>query len=276
MLWRVGDHVFSASPAHPDVQGYQIVSKLGYGAYSTVWLGFDRRLTRHLALKILTADSYGQENDIFEIDILKHMRCLAADEPGARHILQLLDNFQHDGPNGTHACLVFPAMGPDVTNYSQLFPKRRIPAPQIKTISRQLLLGLSFLHDISRVIHTDTSSIRDMFQNAPSEVFRPDSDACPDAVIQSIQVSSAEEDLAETTEISVKIADFGTASWFDRHLTEWIQPPMLRAPEVILGAEWDYKIWELVEGQVLFDGNWNPGDEYSSAAHLAQMSALLG
>jgi hypothetical protein len=37
------------------------------------------------------------------------------------------------------------------------------------------------------------------------------------------------------------------ASWFDRHLTEWVQPQMLRAPEVILGADWDYKIdiWNL-------------------------------
>ena len=37
------------------------------------------------------------------------------------------------------------------------------------------------------------------------------------------------------------------ASWIDKHLTEWIQPQMLRAPEVILGAEWDHKvdIWNL-------------------------------
>lgn len=39
----------------------------------------------------------------------------------------------------------------------------------------------------------------------------------------------------------------GSASWFDRHLTEWIQPEKLRAPEVILGAQWDQKvdIWNL-------------------------------
>lgn len=38
-----------------------------------------------------------------------------------------------------------------------------------------------------------------------------------------------------------------SASWFDRHLTEWIQPEKLRAPEVILGAAWDHKvdIWNL-------------------------------
>lgn len=37
------------------------------------------------------------------------------------------------------------------------------------------------------------------------------------------------------------------ASWYHKHLTEWIQPEKLRAPEVILGAQWDYKvdIWNL-------------------------------
>lgn len=32
------------------------------------------------------------------------------------------------------------------------------------------------------------------------------------------------------------------ASWGDHHLTEWIQPASLRAPEVILGMKWDTKV----------------------------------
>lgn len=36
-----------------------------------------------------------------------------------------------------------------------------------------------------------------------------------------------------------KLSDTGKASWIDKHLTELIQPCSLRAPEVILGAEWD-------------------------------------
>lgn len=96
------------------------------------------------------------------------------------------------------------------------------------------------------------------------------------------------------------------ASWIDQHLTEWIQPEMLRAPEVTLGADWDYKvdiwnlglivaspslqipalstsiitfsgqIWELAEGALLFDGSWSPKDQYTPEAHLAQITAILG
>jgi serine/threonine-protein kinase SRPK3 len=68
-------------------------------------------------------------------------------------------------------------------------------------------------------------------------------------------------------------------------LTEWIQPQMLRAPEVILGAEWDHKVdiwnlgvivWELAEGKVLFDGAWTANAPYTAEAHLAQMTAIMG
>lgn len=36
--------------------------------------------------------------------------------------------------------------------------------------------------------------------------------------------------------------DISLASWVDNHLTEWIQPPSLRAPEVILGIPWNTKV----------------------------------
>ncbi|EPE04056.1 serine protein kinase sky1 [Ophiostoma piceae UAMH 11346] len=78
----------------------------------------------------------------------------------------------------------------------------------------------------------------------------------------------------------VLLADFGTASWTHDHLTEWIQPNMLRAPEVVVGAPWDCKadIWnlELVTDQLCFDGQATATANYPSEAHLAQMQAILG
>ncbi|KND88077.1 Serine/threonine-protein kinase SRPK [Tolypocladium ophioglossoides CBS 100239] len=276
---------------------YKIVSKLGYGAYSTVWLAFDLESKQHVALKILTADSFGQGNDTFELDILKHIRGQNTSKPGANPILGLLDEFEHRGPNGNHVCLVFKAMGPDMSKYRRLFPKLKIPLPLMRDISKQLLLALSYLHDTCRVIHTDikpqnilveTSAINKMFQQAPSEAFQPDDsplDPPNDFYVESIQVSSAEEDVAWSTDLSVRLADFGTASWIDKHLTEWIQPQMLRAPEVILGAGWDCKvdiwnlgliIWELAEGRLIFDGMWTSNDQYTPEAHLAQITAVFG
>ncbi|TWU74168.1 hypothetical protein ED733_000552 [Metarhizium rileyi] len=239
---------------------YKVISKLGYGVYSTVWLVFDLKSKQHVALKILTADTFGQGRDTFEIDILRHIRSDTTPDTGKLHILQLLDNFEHQGPNGNHVCLVFQAMGPDMSN-SVLSPR-----------------------------HMSSYTHWHMFRDAPSEAFEPSRPALApplDFYIESAQVSCAEEDLAHSTDtdISVMLADFGTASWFDKHLTDWIQPPMLRAPEVILEAKWDCKvdiwnlgliIWELAEGSLLFDGMWTPSGSYSPEAHLAQMTAVFG
>ncbi|KAM7186317.1 Serine/threonine-protein kinase [Naviculisporaceae sp. PSN 640] len=276
---------------------FKVLQKLGYGVYSTVWLACDLQTKQHVALKVLTADSFGSKHDTFELDILRHIRGLDTPHLGVSHVLGLLNEFEHRGPNGNHICLVFKPMGPDMTKYRRLFPKARIPLPMVKRIATQLLLALDFLHDKCGVIHTDikpqnilleTPEIDRMFECAPSESFTPHfSPLAPpnDFYRPSEQVSSGKEDLATATDISIRLADFGTASWVDKHLTEWIQPEMLRAPEVILGAEWDSKvdiwnvglvIWELAEGSLVFDGTWTATSPYTSEAHLAQMEAVLG
>ncbi|RDA96126.1 hypothetical protein CP533_1750 [Ophiocordyceps camponoti-saundersi (nom. inval.)] len=277
---------------------YQVINKLGYGVYSTVWLACNLETKRYVALKILTADSFGDGNDTFELDILMQLKAQIASSPGAAHILGLLDKFEHRGPNGNHVCLVFKAMGPELSRLRRLFPGLRLPVPLIKSISRQLLLALSCLHDTCKLttyqdikpsnILIESPAINDMFDQVPPEAFTPREPPLPppqDFYMDSMQVSSPKEDLTRSTDVSVRLTDFGTSSWFDKQLTEWIQPDMLRAPEVILGAEWDHKvdvwnlglvIWELAEGRLIFDGTWTPRDPYTAEAHLAQMTAILG
>ncbi|KAI1122434.1 kinase-like protein [Nemania abortiva] len=276
---------------------YTVVNKLGWGSYSTVWLATDWRTKRHVALKVLTADCYGHQQDIFEVDILIAINSKSATAPGSQHVLGLLDRFEHAGPNGKHVCLVFKAMGPDMSRYRPTLPRYRIPVPLMKDITRQLLLALAFLHDTCQVIHCDikqqnilieTAKINRMFENAPPKSFIPPHhplDPLNDFYIKSSQIASSQEDLSCVTEISVRLAGFGTASWFTRHLTEWIQPQRFRAPEVILGAIWDYKvdiwnlglvIWELSEGSYIFDGSWPASVPYTSEIHLAQMEAFIG
>ncbi|KAI1128415.1 kinase-like protein [Nemania abortiva] len=288
---RIGDEFHNGK--------YRVIRKLGYGLYSTVWLARNSQTDQHVALKILTADSFGGEKATFELDILRHQASMATKSPGspgANHIVGLQDEFKHSGPNGRHVCLVFKPMGPDMSHYRELFSRAKLPMPVAKKVTKELLMALAFLHDSCRVIHTDikpqnilieTSEINEIFRYAPSEVFGPfypPHNPPADYYMKSEQIISGEEDL-ETADISIRLADFGTASWVDKHLTEWIQPQMLRAPEVILGAPWDHKvdiwnlgliIWELVQGKLVFDGQATATSAYSSQAHLAQMCAILG
>jgi len=117
------------------------------------------RSNRHVALKILTADSDSGEHATFELDILEHIKITDGSKKGASHILGLLDHFRHRGPHGDHLCLVFKAMGPDLTGYRRLFPGLRIPVLPLKQITRQLLLALAYLHGSCRIIHTGKSKI---------------------------------------------------------------------------------------------------------------------
>lgn len=61
-------------------------------------------------------------------------------------------------------------------------------------------------------ILVETPAIDDMFQNAPEEVFAqnaPPLDPPNDFYMESEPVTSADEDLADPENISVRLADFG-------------------------------------------------------------------
>ncbi len=48
---------------------------------------------------VLSAECYGTVMDIFEREILLHMRDANPCHPGREHITQLVDTFEHTGPN---------------------------------------------------------------------------------------------------------------------------------------------------------------------------------
>jgi serine/threonine-protein kinase SRPK3 len=112
------------------------------------------RKARHVALKINTADASNSKTPTFELNILEKFSIHQESHPGTEHVLSLIDQFKHHGPNGEHVCLVFKAMGPDLAKYRRLYPGLKVPVPVMKRISKQLLLALSFLHESNKVIHT--------------------------------------------------------------------------------------------------------------------------
>jgi serine/threonine-protein kinase SRPK3 len=86
--------------------------------------------------------------------------------------------------------------------------------------------------------------------------------------------------------LNIALSDWGVSSWVDNHLLTTIQPELLRAPEVIIGAPWGppADIWnlgaitvELLERQTLFNGSSAiDGYEYATPQHLWEMTDLLG
>ena len=153
---------------------YTILRKLGYGQYSTVWLARDskwvvhlwlylvhqtnwhHRYQRYVALKMLRADCYGGSHDIFEREILYKISEVSrkSAHEGRNYVSSLLGSFQHTGPNGKHVCFIFDVLGHHLYFQTNKYESGRIPVKAVKTITRQLLLGLDFLHRECGIIHT--------------------------------------------------------------------------------------------------------------------------
>ena len=86
---------------------YTIVRKLGWGHFSTVLLSRDNTNGKHVALKVVRSAAHYTETAIDEIKLLNKIVQANPNHPGRKHVVSLLDSFEHKGPNGTHVCMVF-------------------------------------------------------------------------------------------------------------------------------------------------------------------------
>ncbi|KAH6912418.1 kinase-like domain-containing protein [Coprinopsis sp. MPI-PUGE-AT-0042] len=131
---------------------YTIVHKLGYGTFSTVWLVRDEAQGSLASLKILTADasecSSGTELDVFR-------RSAAGSGEGKRFVLQLLDSFVHQGPNGEHLCVVTEVSGPNLATFLwALAPEEELTPELARAFVLHLAKGVEYLHSCG-IIHGD-------------------------------------------------------------------------------------------------------------------------
>ena len=70
-------------------------------------------------------------------------------------ILHLLNSFIYHGQNGKHFCLVFEIMGMSLADIIKKFNYKGIPLPYVRIITKQILIGLDYLHRFCGIIHTD-------------------------------------------------------------------------------------------------------------------------
>lgn len=94
-----------------------------------------------------------------------------------------------------------------------------------------------------------------------------------------------EGDSTRVAEFDIVLGDWGVASWSTKHLTENIQPVLLRAPEVLIRAPWDKAVdwWnlgalilELYRAYRMFDARVPPDGHYELSEHIAEIVAFFG
>lgn len=134
---------------------YNVIRKLGWGHFSTVWLCWDSQLKRFVALKVVKSACHYTETALDEIKLLRSVRESDPTDPSGCKVVQLLDDFKINGINGAHVCMVFEVLGHNLLKLILRSNYEGIPLPNVRTIIRQVLQGLHYLHTKCRIIHTD-------------------------------------------------------------------------------------------------------------------------
>uniref|UniRef100_A0A0N5AQF5 non-specific serine/threonine protein kinase n=1 Tax=Syphacia muris TaxID=451379 RepID=A0A0N5AQF5_9BILA len=134
---------------------YHVIRKMGWGHFSTVWLCWDTTGKRFVALKIVKSAEHYTEAAIDEIKLLMAVRNSDEKHPFRDRVVQLLDNFTIKGVNGLHVCMVFEVLGCNLLKMIIKSNYQGLPLEHVRTITRQVLEGLQYLHENCRIIHTD-------------------------------------------------------------------------------------------------------------------------
>lgn len=100
------------------------------------------RQQQWVCLKILTADGTCHSREP------QTLHALQSDD-ATNHVVRLLDQFVHAGPNGSHLCLVFELLGPSVDYVvrNDYEPDEHLEPDTILRITVQLLEGLAYVHE---------------------------------------------------------------------------------------------------------------------------------
>ena len=156
---------------------YVIMQKIGYNNNSTEWLSLDVKYNNYVSIKIQKSSQQYINSAYNEIEILneidKHnfdkkwvesLKEYYKDEPEKikvilrdhTHIRQLLNSFIYHGQNGKHFCMVYEIMGINLLDIIKRYNNHNgISIPFVRIITKQLLIGLDYLHRICGIIHND-------------------------------------------------------------------------------------------------------------------------
>ncbi|BES90075.1 Hypothetical protein NTJ_02882 [Nesidiocoris tenuis] len=256
---------------------YYVIKKLGWGHFSTVWFSWDLQKKMFVALKIVKSAEQYTETAKDEIDLLRAVHRADNVDENVQYVVKMHDSFTIVGDNGEHTCMVFEVLGDNLLKLIVDSRYQGLPLSQVRSIIRQVLKGLSYLHCKCRIIHTDIKPenillcvdddyMIDMASDAIKghginsqllnyiETVRKHKKANKDNLDadllyniyvksnsfsnRSIRRKAPENGLTSSEDVKVKIADLGNSCWVDLHFSEAIQTRQYRSLEVIIGAEY--------------------------------------
>ncbi|KAI0785254.1 kinase-like domain-containing protein [Abortiporus biennis] len=156
---------------------YRVLHKLGFGGTSTIWLARDQQAPpsgKLMTLKVMRAEQSAEARDtIAELSIPQRLRKILQENHCTvlPHIQNIEDSFLHQGPNGTHLCLVSQLAGPSVRSMfdcpGRVSESRRLRSDLARKVARQVASAVQLMHSAGYV-HGDLTTSNVLFQFSES------------------------------------------------------------------------------------------------------------
>lgn len=126
---------------------YNIIKKIGHGAYSTVWLAFNVSNSQYLALKIQNPEDY--KDGVSEIKILKKL--FQSD-----NILKLEENFVKLSKGKKILCSAYKLHHGNLDSIIRKGNfKNGLPIENVKKVFYQIAEGIDIIHNKCKLSHCD-------------------------------------------------------------------------------------------------------------------------
>lgn len=236
---------------------YEIVDTLGEGTFGKVVHCLDHgRGGGQIALKIIRNLEKYREAAKLEVSVLEK---ISEKDPHSQHnCVQMLDWFNYYG----HVCISFQLLS--VSTFDFLKSNNFLPYPikQIRHMAQQICHAVSFLHD-NKLTHTDLKPENILFVNSDF------------SLVYNAEKKCNERRIKDTT---VRLVDFGSATFDHEHHSAVISTRHYRAPEVILELGWSHPcdVWSI--GCILFEyyKGFTLFQTHHNTEHLAMMEIIQG
>ncbi|PLB37392.1 putative protein kinase [Aspergillus candidus] len=263
---------------------YQVSGHIGYGAYSTSWLCRDLQENKYQVLKVSTSLPTHPTAIDRELKIYKHLAKVNSSHPGQSLIRELYDSFDIQGPVGRYHHFVLQPMHMTLLEMMRLNP-RPFDLPLLKMTVKRLLLALDFLHTDAEIIHTGIQPYDNLMlsleDNSMLADFAKDEaeDPSPRREVHKSHINYQSYGLPI-------LCGFGEARTGKKQESgPFIRPHIYRALEIIFEMPWGSPvdiwnlaglIWDLFEGEHLFEDIFDRKGGHDPFKHLALMVALIG
>lgn len=207
---------------------YAVQSILGKGVFSAVVKAIDQDSGESVAIKVIRNNDVMRKAGLQEIRLLEQL--MAADPTDRKHVIRLRGTFDHRN----HLCLVFEMLSLNLREVLKKFGRDvGINLKAVRAYGQQIFLALSLMRKCN-IMHADLK---------------------PDNI------------LVSESRTLLKICDLGSASdTSENALTPYLASRFYRAPEVILGLQYDASmdmwaigctLYEMYTGKILFPGRTN-------------------